>query len=345
MKQDIKALTPRAISELVASCGLPSFRGKQISEWLYKRGAQSFGDMTNLPLSLRETLTDQYDLHSGRIINRQISSDGTRKYVIAFHDDVCVETVAMPSCASDSHTKLSLCISSQVGCPMACSFCATGKEGFTRNLTIGEIIDQIHLAQTDIGLAASSLVVMGQGEPFLNYNNLIDALHIINSPQFIGIGARHITVSTCGIIKGIQSFSTLKEQFTLAVSLHSAVQETRDVLMPGVISQPLPTLRRTLEAYVHATGRRVSLEYAMIRGINDSQEELEALVSFTKGLFCHINLIPLNNIPESPFIPSSNKTVQLWQNTLKKHGVETTIRNSRGADIAGACGQLKNSIS
>lgn len=344
MKHDIKSLTRAEIAELVKELGQPSFRAKQLTQWLYGHHARSYDDMTNLPTELRQQLAEDHPLISGSMINRQVSSDGTRKYVIEFPDGARVETVAMPSRSTDGSAKLSICFSTQAGCPMECSFCATGKGGFTRNLTIGEIIDQIVIAQTDMELRASSLVAMGQGEPFLNYDNTLEALHIVNSKESLNIGARHITISTCGMVKGIQRLSNEPEQFTLAISLHSAQQNIRNQLMPAMANTPLPELKRALTEYRNKTNRRITFEYIMIKGVNDTDEALKHLSKYCEGMLCHVNLIPINRIPSSPYQPSDSVTMRKWVDALAKRGVETTIRASRGSDIAGACGQLKNSL-
>lgn len=344
MKTDIKSFTRSEIDELIAECKQPSFRARQLFQWLYGHHARSYSEMTNLPASLRTDLERGHPLLTGTIINRQISSDGTRKYVIEFHDGARVETVAMPSMHEESPDRLSVCLSTQAGCPIGCSFCATGKEGFTRNLSVGEMIDQIVLAQSDMDMKTSSVVAMGQGEPFLNYENTIEALRIANSPDSLNIGARHITISTCGIIQGIQRLSDEPEQFTLAISLHSAQQAVRDALMPSLAHIPLRQLKRSLLDYREKTNRRVSFEYLMIKDLNDTDEALKALLSFCKGMLCHVNLLPLNKTAGNPFQPSAAATMKHWVSALSQHGIETTVRNSRGSDIAGACGQLKNSL-
>ena len=240
--------------------------------------------------------------------------------------------------------RLSVCVSSQVGCPMACQFCATGREGLTRNLTAAEIISQVALVQEDFQERVSNVVVMGQGEPFLNYNEVLAALRILNSRDDFNIGARHITLSTCGIIDGIDRLSQEPEQFTLAVSLHSALQEKRDQLMPKVAKQPLSNLKKAVERYTQSTNRRVSFEYLLIKDVNDSEEDLQALLDFCDGLLCHVNLLPVNTVEGSPLQAASPATAKHWVETLIHYGVETSFRKSRGADIDGACGQLKNKL-
>lgn len=339
MKKPIKAYSLPELEQVLKELGQPSFRAKQLAQWLYVKHANSYDEMSNLPLSLRSILSETHPLQNASIVQKLISHDGTRKYLIKFEDGVFVETVAIPS---HDDQRLTVCFSTQAGCPMSCAFCATGHEGFTRNLNIGEMIDQVLIAQEDMEKRVSNLVVMGQGEPFLNYDNVLSALKVFNNSDLLAIGARHITVSTCGIIPKINQFSKETEQFTLAVSLHSARQEIRDQLMPKTVNYPLTELKSILQSYVEKTNRRVSFEYIMLKNVNDSKEDFEALTSFCKDLLCHVNLIPMNEIEDSPFKPSSRETIEFWKTELCERGIETTIRESRGADIQGACGQLKN---
>ena len=219
-----------------------------------------------------------------------------------------------------------------------------GKEGLSRNLTPGEIVDQVLTVQRLMNRRVSNVVGMGQGEPFLNYENVLATLRIMNNSKGLGIGARHICVSTCGIIPGIKRFASEPEQFTLAVSLHAAKQQTRLELMPKTEKFPLSQLKQALLDYIEATNRRVTFEYIMIKDVNDTESDLQELLQFCKGLLCHINLIPINAVPDSPYKPSSQRTIQHWIDVAGHHGVETTLRDSRGSDIAGACGQLKNTF-
>lgn len=281
------------------------------------------------------------------MLDRRVSKDGTRKYVWQFDDGAGVETVAMPSKDKDakgSPQRLTVCFSTQVGCAIGCAFCATGKEGFVRNLTPGEMVDQIVLAGHDMGMRVSNVVAMGQGEPFLNYDNTLAALRFMNAKDGLGIGARHITISTCGILKGIERLADEPEQFTLAVSLHSAVQSTRDALMPHMKNAPLHHLHTALERYIEQSGRRVSLEYLLLKDLNDDEAHLAALKEFCRGLLCHVNILPFNEVAGSPFQPASAKTRTKWVNQMEAAGIETTVRDSRGSDIEGACGQLKNAL-
>lgn len=333
------------LTALLKDWGQPAFRGKQIYEWIHKHHASSYDDMTNLPQTLRKRLEEQFPLNAISIVDRQQSRDGSRKYLLQLGDGHLVETVGLPSFDQDGLiTRLSVCVSSQVGCAMACTFCATGKEGFSRNLTAAEIIEQVTTVQKDFNHRVSNVVVMGQGEPFLNYDEVLTALKILNDSSDLNIGARHITLSTCGLLEGIEKLSLEKEQFTLAISLHSALQSSRNKLMPRVKNQPLSNLKDSLALYHERTGRRVSLEYLMLKGINDDEAHLQALLSFCEGLCVHVNLLPMNSVPGSPLQPSDRARTMHWHRVLNEMGIETTLRVSRGADIAGACGQLKNSL-
>lgn len=301
--------------------------------------------MTNVPKDLRVRLSEAFPLESIEVFDRQVSSDGTRKYVLKLSDGLLVETVGMPVYQTNGDIeRLTVCISSQVGCPMACAFCATGREGFTRNLDAAELVQQVAIVQKDFDARVSNVVVMGQGEPFLNYDEVIEGLKMMNAADDLNIGARHITLSTCGIIDGIDRLSQEKEQFTLAISLHAANQETRDMLMPRVANQSLAQLKEHLARYVQATNRRVSLEYLLIDGVNDSEDDLQDLLAFCKGLLCHVNLLTMNPVEGAPYQPVSNQRLSHWMHVLSQNGIEASIRKSRGADIAGACGQLKNQL-
>ena len=334
----LTSLTREQLKETLSTIGQPSYRSDQIIRWLYQRGASSYGQMTDLPKSLREQLAEIHPLQAPSMVDRQISSDGTRKYLLSFSDGALVETVGIPS----RDNRLTVCFSTQVGCPMGCVFCATGYEGFTRNLSCGEILQQLTLVQDDFGRRITNLVAMGQGEPFLNFDAVAEALAIANSKKGLNIGARKITVSTCGIISGIQKFAEIDKQYTMAVSLHAARQSVRDLIMPHAASQPLAKLKQALIDYLEATNRRVTIEYTLIDGMNDSDKDLSALLSFLSGLLCHVNLIPLNKVEDSPFQPSQDGVIERWLEAITARGVEATIRHSKGQDIFGACGQLKN---
>lgn len=334
--RDIRLLDLEELQNLVKELGQPAFRAKQLNEWIHEKNVCSFDEMTNLPVAMREKLSERFSFNVPVELVKQVSKDGSRKYLLQFADGVSVETVGMPN-----RNKLAVCISSQAGCAMGCAFCATGLAGLSRSLTAQEMVDQVLHVSRDFGERVTSVVFMGQGEPFANFDATIDALRALNDPDGLAIGARHLTVSTCGVIPGIRRFAELPEQFTLAISLHSAVQGTRNQLMPGVKKYTLPRLHEAIQLYVEKTGRRPTYEFAMIDGINDTNPEMQALIDFCAGTLCHVNLIQLNNIPDSPFRPSPIDKVETLQRRLTMHGVETTIRNSRGSDIDAACGQLK----
>ena len=333
---DIRNLGQDEIRELVSEMGQPAFRSKQLIEWVFEKNVCSFDEMTNLPKAFREQLAKRFSFGTPVEVTKQVSKDGSRKYLLQYSDGVTVETVGMPR-----RNKLSVCVSTQAGCNMGCAFCATGLSGFTRSLKAQEIVDQVLHVSNDFGERVTSVVFMGQGEPFANFDEVAKALRMLNDPESFNIGARHLTVSTSGIIPGIRKFAELPEQFTLAVSLHSAIQPTRNKLMPGVKKFTLLRLHEALQLYTEKTGRRPTYEYAMIEGINDTNPEMNALCDFCEGTLCHVNLIQLNDIDGSPLKPSPVHKVEELQRRLTMRGVETTIRNSRGNDIDAACGQLK----
>ncbi|MBQ9020628.1 MAG: 23S rRNA (adenine(2503)-C(2))-methyltransferase RlmN [Eggerthellaceae bacterium] len=346
MSAGIDTYNIQGLEELVAGLGQPRFRAMQLFEWLYGHGAVSYDQMTNLPAVLREELARVAPLQVPELVDKRISADGTHKYIMQLADGALVETVGIPNDTQDAAEgvgRLSVCVSSQVGCAMACRFCATGQEGFTRNLTPGEMAWQVLCVARDFDMRASNVVIMGQGEPFLNYDAVLSALRILNHPKGPGIGARHMTLSTCGITKGIERFSTEDEQFRLAVSLHSAQQNVRNELMPGCASAPLKALKNALLGYQAQTGRRVSFEYLLIDSVNDGADAQAALIAYCAGLKAHVNLLPINAVEGSSYKPATKARMHEWEQALAAAGVETSIRTSRGADIAGACGQLKNS--
>lgn len=334
--QDLHDVTHGELLAVLEELGQPKFRAKQVEEWLWEKGATSFDQMSNLPKALRAALAERYTLGGMAQLARQVSEDGSRKYLLGLGDGAAVECVGMPT-----GQRLAVCASTQAGCAMGCAFCATGAAGLTRSLTASEIYGQVMHARDDFDTRVTSVVLMGQGEPFMNYDATLAALRRLNSPDGLGIGARHLTVSTCGIIPQILRFAKEPEQFTLAVSLHSAVQRTRNMLMPGVKRYSLLNLYDAMGTYVDITGRRPTYEYALIRGVNDSDEELESLVDFCRGNLAHVNIIQLNQVPGSKFEPASEARAGEFVRRLGQVGVEATIRVSRGADIDAACGQLR----
>lgn len=338
-RTNLKSLSHKELQELLQELGQPAFRAKQIESWIWEKGVGSFDEMTNLPKSLRVTLATRCSLGGTTQVTCQQSEDGSRKYLLSYEDGTTVECVGMPT-----ENRLTVCASTQAGCAMGCAFCATGAAGLTRSLTAGEIYDQVSHVRNDFGTRVTGVVMMGQGEPFANYEATLAALRKLNSPDGMGIGARHLTVSTCGIIPMITRFSKEPEQFTLAVSLHSAVQKTRDALMPGVKRFSLLRLYDVMGEYTDRTGRRPTYEYALIKGINDSDEELAYLCDFCRDTLCHVNIIQLNQIPGSKFQPASSRRANDFVRRLGSVGVEATIRQSRGADIDAACGQLRQRL-
>ncbi len=335
-RPDIKSLDRAGIEGVIADLGEPAFRARQIVRWLYGRGAASFDEMSDLPAALRAKLDARFAVGSLALEAAETSSDGTRKYLWRLGDGVTIESVGIPA-----GERLTVCFSTQAGCAMGCTFCATGRGGLVRNLTPGEMADQVIRIAEDIGRRVSNAVAMGQGEPFANYDATLAALRYLNSPDGPGIGARHLTVSTCGIVPGIRRFSAEPEQFTLAVSLHSAIQKTRDAIMPGVRTYPLTQLRETLSTYATRTGRRPTFEYALIAGVNDTDAELAALVAFCRGLLCHVNLIPVNPVEGAGTARTSDARVRTFLGALTAAGIESSLRAERGTDISAACGQLR----
>lgn len=346
-KKPIKYLNYNDILEFVSNNGEKTFRVNQIIQWLYGKKVSDFKSMTNLPKTLIEQLSRNFVITFPKVHYVQKSADKTLKYVIEYNYDknllsIYIEAVVMPSRSNPKNA--TVCISSQAGCAMACTFCATGKQGFTRNLYIGEIIDQVLLIQSESNLNIRNIVVMGQGEPFLNYSNVVDALNIVNEQSSLNIGARKITISTCGITEGINKLANLNKQFGLAISLHSAIQETRDIIMPGVKNQKLSDLKAAVSNYINLTNRRPTFEYLMLSNINDDDKHLNALIDYCKDLHCHINIIKYNDTDNSKYHGSNTKIINKWIKCLSSFGISTTLRDSRGKDINAACGQLINNL-
>jgi len=335
-KRGIKAFDSTGIEHLAIGAGYEKYRAGQLIKWLYGRGARSYSEMRDLPGPLREYLAINAPLDNAQIVAAETSStDGTRKYLLEFSDKTQVECAGLLE-----GERLTVCISSQAGCPVGCTFCATGHGGFVRNLTPGEMVDQVRLIHDDLGRRVTNVVAMGQGEPFFNYDYTMAALEFINSALGLGIGARRITVSTCGVLTGIQRFSEEPRQYTLAVSLHSAVQATRNALMPGMKKTPLTKLRSSLQKYALHTNRRFTFEYAVFPSINDTEAEVEALIRFCSGLLCHVNLLEPN--PHGSFAcPAPNiDRLKSLEARLVDANIPVSLRASKGRDIRAACGQL-----
>lgn len=312
------------------------FRAKQIHNWIYAKSVSSIDEMTNLSKDFREKLKEIAVVTNTKIKVKQVSSDGTIKYLVEYPDGECVETVLM---RFDNRANLTACVSSQVGCAVNCSFCATGKGGFKRNLTAQEIVEQVLTIQRDTGLKVTNIVFMGQGEPLLNTDNVLKALQIFNDD--FQIGARRITISTSGIIPQIDRLAELDMQSTLAISLHAPNHNLRKTLMPIENKYPITDLKTSLKNYIEKTGRRITIEYILIHGFNDTPQAAKELAYFLKDLKCNINLIPYNSVVENDYKKPSVSDVMKFKYLLEHSGKKVTVRLERGADIDAACGQLR----
>lgn len=333
---DLKSMTLEEITAALRAMGEPSFRGKQVFTWLH-RGITDFDEMMNIPKSLREKLRAEYYITVPTVARKQVSKlDGTIKYLWELQDGNCIETVLM-----SYHHGNTVCISSQVGCRMGCKFCASGLNGKKRNLSAGEILDEILFMQKDSGEKVSNIVLMGTGEPLDNYDNVLKFLHLVSCPEGINIGQRHISLSTSGIADKIETLAKEKLQITLSVSLHAPDDETRSSIMPVNDAYPVERLMQACRYYFDTTGRRISYEYMMARDKTDRPWQAEKLAKLLRGRPGHVNLIPLNEVEESPLSPSKPETVRRFQQALEKRGVTATVRRRLGPDIDAACGQLR----
>ena len=330
---DLKSMTLPELQARMKEMGEPAFRGKQIFTWL-SRGVTSFDEMSNLPLALRERLKAECRLTVPNAVRKQQAKDGTIKYLWQLEDGNCIESVLMRY-----HHGNTVCISSQVGCRMGCAFCASTIAGKVRDLTPGELLDQVIFTQKDSGAPVSNIVLMGIGEPMDNLEAVLKFLELVNHPDGMNIGMRHISLSTCGVIPGIQRLAELGLQLTLSVSLHAPDSETRSKLMPVNRAYDVDALFAACHDYFQKTGRRISFEYAMIDGVNDQDWQADLIAKRLKGMPGHVNLIPLNDVAESPFRPS--RRTAAFQKRLESHGLTATVRRSLGGDIDAACGQLR----
>ena len=331
---DIKSMTEEEITQALRDLGEPTFRGKQVFTWLH-RGVSSFDEMTNLSKPLREKLRERYVIHVPKAARRQVSAlDGTVKYLWELHDGNCIESVLMRY-----HHGNTVCISSQVGCRMGCAFCASTVGGKVRDLTPSELLDQVIFTQADSGLPISNIVLMGIGEPMDNLDNVLRFLELVNHPDGLHIGMRHISLSTCGVVPGIDRLADLELQLTLSVSLHAPDSETRSTIMPVNRAYDVEALFRACRRYFERTGRRISFEYAMIDGVNDHDWQADRIAEQVRGMPAHVNLIPLNDVRESSLRPS--RRLSAFQKRLEHHGLTATVRRSLGGDIDASCGQLR----
>lgn len=334
---DIKSLSLDELKTEVVKLGEKPYRAKQLYEWMHVKLARSYGEMTNLPKDLREKLSEDYEYISLKEVTVQTSGlDGTKKYLFELADGNLVESVWMRY-----HHGNSVCISSQVGCRMGCRFCASTLDGLERNLTPSEMLDQIYAISRSTGERVSNVVVMGTGEPLDNYDNLLRFIHMVTDENGLNISQRNITVSTCGIVEYMRRLADQKLQITLALSLHGSTQEKRRELMPVANRYDISEVIDACRYYFDQTGRRVTFEYSLVGGVNDTDEDAENLCRLIGGLNCHVNLIPVNPIKERDYVESERKDVLRFQKKLEKRHINATIRREMGRDIDGACGQLR----
>ena len=335
---DIKSMYPEELRELVKAKGLPAFRSKQIYEWIHARQAAGYEEMTNLPAKLRAELSAEYPLVTAALVDRQISAvDGTQKFLFEMPDGCLVESVFMRY-----HFGNSVCISSQVGCRMGCSFCASTLHGLVRSLSASEMLEQIYAIMRETKETVSHVVVMGMGEPLDNYDNLLRFIRLLTGPEGINLSQRSLTVSTCGIVPNIYRLAKEGLHITLALSLHAATDGQRRKIMPIANRYSIGELMKACGEYYRQTGRQITFEYSLIRGVNDSKADAQGLIRLAKPLKAHINLIPVNPVRERGYEHPDNAHVQAFKMELENNGVNVSIRRALGKDIEGACGQLRN---
>ena len=341
VKKDIRALTLEQLREFFVESGDKAFRGNQVYEWLWQKSAHSFDVMTNISKETRELLTSHFVINHIKVDQMQRSSDGTIKNAVRLHDDLVVESVLIPT-----KTRTTACVSSQVGCSLDCKFCATARLKRMRNLNPDEIYDQVVAIDNQSRLyfnrPLSNIVFMGMGEPLMNYNNVLKAIEKITSPNGLGMSPKRITVSTSGVPKIIKKMADDGVKFKLAVSLHSAIDEIRTSIMPFNATMNLAELREALQYWYNKTGSRITYEYVVWKGINDTQKDVDALVQFCRFAPSKVNLIEYNPIDDSDFQQANDKAIAMYVTTLERKGITVTVRRSRGKDIDAACGQLAN---
>lgn len=334
--KNIKDYTLEELKKELIEIGEKPFRAEQIFQWIYIEKVKLFDEMTNLSLELRDKLKQNYTMCNYEIIKRQEASDGTKKYLFDVLDGNAIETVLMKY-----HHGYSICVSSQIGCKMGCKFCASTGINFIRNLTAGEIVEQILAVEQDTRIRISNVVFMGIGEPFDNYENVVNAIRIINYPKGLAIGARHISISTSGIVPKIDQLAEENIQCTLSISLHATNNEKRSEMMPVNQAYPIEELLQACKNYIEKTNRRISFEYALAKDNNDHLDDAKQLVKLLHGMLCHVNLIPINKIESGKFTKSSMENIMKFRDYLNDHGIVATIRRELGSDIDAACGQLR----
>ena len=335
--RDLKSMTLEELELAVKELGEKKFRAKQIFEWFHKRLASSLDEMNNLPKNLKEKLQEKYEAAELKEVETYVSRiDGTRKYLFQLNDGNMIESVLMKYKHGNS-----VCISSQAGCRMGCRFCASTLGGLDRNLLPSEMLGQIYYIQKDTGERVSNVVVMGTGEPLDNYENLLRFIRLLTDEKGLNLSQRNLTVSTCGLVPKIRELADEKLQMTLAISLHASNDEMRKSLMPVANQYSMEDLLAACKYYFDRTGRRITFEYSLVAGVNDSEENARELAGRLKGLNCHVNLIPVNPVRERSFVRSTRQAVENFKINLEKCGINGTIRREMGSDIDGACGQLR----
>lgn len=334
--KNIKDYNLDELQEELINMGEKKFRAEQIFKWIYKEKVKSFDEMTNLSIELREKLKENYTMCNYNILKKQESKDGTKKYLFDVLDGNAIETVLM-----QYHHGKTVCVSSQIGCKMGCKFCASTGIQFVRNLTAGEIVEQILAVEQDINDKISNIVFMGIGEPLDNYNNVIKAIKIMNNPKGLEIGTRHISISTSGLVPRIYDLANEKIQCTLSISLHATTDEKRSSMMPVNNRYNIEELMKACKDYIKITNKRISFEYALAKDNNDNLEDAQRLVDLLKGMLCHVNLIPINKIENGKFSKSTNENILKFRDFLNEHGIVATVRRELGSDIEAACGQLR----
>ena len=336
-KTDIRSLTYEELSEKLSELNLPKFRTAQVYSWLYEKGVTSFDEMTNLSKDLRAVLSDNFEIKNCRIDLKQVSKlDGTVKYLYELDEGEFVECVVMKY-----KYGYSVCISTQLGCKMGCKFCASAIGGFKRHLTPSEMLSEIYTAQKDLSIKISHIVLMGTGEPLDNFDNVLRFLEFVTDEKGLNISIRHISLSTCGIVPKIYELADRQLGLTLSVSLHAPNNELRSNTMPVNDKWSIEELLKACRYYTEKTSRRISFEYAMIKGVNDSESCAKELAKRLKGMLCHINLIPVNNVRENAYLKSDNKSMKTFIDILEKNGLTVTVRRTLGSDIDASCGQLR----
>ena len=334
--KNIKDYDIEDLKEELKLLGEKAFRAEQIFRWIYIEKVKSFDEMTNLSIDLRKKLSENYTMCNYEILGKRESSDGTKKYLFDILDGNAIETVLM-----QYHHGKTLCVSSQIGCRMGCKFCASTGIAFVRNLTPGEIVEQIVAVEQDVQDRISNVVFMGIGEPLDNYDNVIKAVKILNNQKGLNIGARHISISTSGLVPKIYDLAKENIPCTLSVSLHATTDEKRSAMMPVNNLYSVKELIQACRDYIKVTNRRISFEYALAKDNNDNLEDAKELIKLLKGMLCHVNLIPINKIENGAYTKSSNENIMKFRDYLNDHGIVATIRRELGSDIDAACGQLR----